>query len=81
MLTGQRPIYHGDGEQTRDFIYVADIVDTNLKALEAGDNHKNDKEIRIIEKSSTSLLLENLYLFQYEITIILFKIVNHIRSV
>lgn len=39
MLTGQRPIIHGDGEQTRDFIYVVDIVDTNLKALEAGDNH------------------------------------------
>ena len=38
MLTGQRPIIYGDGRQTRDFIYVGDIVAANVKSLEAGDN-------------------------------------------
>jgi len=28
---------HGDGQQTRDFIYVKDIVAANLAALESGD--------------------------------------------
>lgn len=30
MLKGERPIIFGDGTQTRDFIYISDIVDTIL---------------------------------------------------
>jgi UDP-glucose 4-epimerase len=37
MLFGESPIIFGDGEQTRDFIYVEDIVKANLKALTQGD--------------------------------------------
>lgn len=33
MLAGERPVIFGDGEQSRDFIYVRDIVEANLKAL------------------------------------------------
>lgn len=29
---------HGDGEQTRDFIYVSDVVKANVRAMERGDN-------------------------------------------
>ena len=32
---GQRPRIFHDGEQTRDHIYIRDVVDANLKALEA----------------------------------------------
>jgi UDP-glucose 4-epimerase len=28
---------HGDGEQTRDFVYVKDIVRANITAVEKGD--------------------------------------------
>lgn len=38
MLAGKPPLIHGDGEQTRDFIYVQDIVRANLMALKAADN-------------------------------------------
>jgi UDP-glucose 4-epimerase len=35
VLGGQQPIVHGDGEQTRDFTYIANVVDGVLKACEA----------------------------------------------
>jgi UDP-glucose 4-epimerase len=35
MLTGQRPIVWGNGEQMRDFIYVDDVVEAFVRALDA----------------------------------------------
>jgi UDP-glucose 4-epimerase len=37
MLRGKRPIVFGDGEQTRDFVYVDDVVNANLFVLDDGD--------------------------------------------
>ena len=36
MLAGKRPHVFGDGEQLRDYVYVDDIVEANLLALEGG---------------------------------------------
>ena len=37
LLTGQAPTIYGDGEQTRDFTYVANVVDGVLRAATAPD--------------------------------------------
>jgi len=34
LRTNKSPVIYGDGEQTRDFIYVGDVVDVTLLALE-----------------------------------------------
>ena len=38
ILNGAVPIIYGDGEQTRDFVHVDDLVRANLICLERGDN-------------------------------------------
>ena len=35
MRAGERPVIYGDGGQTRDFTYVANVVQANLRALDA----------------------------------------------
>jgi UDP-glucose 4-epimerase len=35
LIEGRRPTIYGDGEQTRDFTYVANVVDGVLRAAEA----------------------------------------------
>lgn len=34
-LTGSRPTVHGDGEQSRDFTFIDDVVEANLRAAAA----------------------------------------------
>ena len=35
LLDGRPPVIHGDGEQTRDFTYIANVVDGVLRACDA----------------------------------------------
>ncbi|PWB61020.1 MAG: UDP-glucose 4-epimerase [Deltaproteobacteria bacterium] len=37
LLKGQTAVVNGDGEQTRDFVYVGDVVRANLAALSRGE--------------------------------------------
>jgi UDP-glucose 4-epimerase len=42
LLTGGRPFINGDGRQTRDYVYVDDVVRANLLAADApGNGHLN----------------------------------------
>ena len=45
LLTGQTAIINGDGEQTRDYVYVGDVVRANVEALDArgraGHQHRD----------------------------------------
>ncbi|HEX4148119.1 MAG TPA: NAD-dependent epimerase/dehydratase family protein, partial [Pirellulales bacterium] len=35
LLAGRRPVIYGDGGQSRDFVYVGNVVDANLLAADA----------------------------------------------
>ena len=35
LMTGEQPVIFGDGEQSRDFTFVANVVDANIKAAQA----------------------------------------------
>jgi UDP-glucose 4-epimerase len=37
LAAGEPPVVFGDGEQTRDFVYVADVVQANLLAAQSPD--------------------------------------------
>lgn len=34
MLEGKQPVIYGDGEQTRDYVFVGDVVRANLRAVD-----------------------------------------------
>lgn len=37
LMNGERPQVHGDGEQSRDFTYIENVIEANLKACLAGE--------------------------------------------
>jgi UDP-glucose 4-epimerase len=39
LLAGEQPVIYGDGEQSRDFTFIANVVSANFKAAEAGPTH------------------------------------------
>lgn len=38
VLNGESPVIYGDGEQTRDFIFVRDVVKANIMAMESEES-------------------------------------------
>jgi UDP-glucose 4-epimerase len=56
LLQGRRPIVHGDGEQTRDFTYVSDVVNANLAAAVAPAERCSGRAYNIAGGASWSLL-------------------------
>jgi UDP-glucose 4-epimerase len=56
LRTGQAPEVHGDGEQTRDFTYIDDVVAANMRAATAPAEACSGKAYNIAGGSAYSLL-------------------------
>jgi len=56
---GERPVIYGDGEQSRDFTYISNVVDANLRAAESSTaigktiNIGNGKSVTVNELLQT----------------------------
>ena len=65
VYSGKQPVIYGDGEQTRDFTYIANVVDANLKAANAtrgfGEviNVANGERISLLELLETIKRIAN----------------------
>jgi UDP-glucose 4-epimerase len=56
MLAGKRPTIYGDGQQSRDFTYVGNVVHGNLLAADADANLVSGRTLNVANGRSTSLL-------------------------
>lgn len=60
LESGEQPVIYGDGEQTRDFTYVANVVDANLRAAQAREASGKVFNIATGESISINEVLETL---------------------
>jgi nucleoside-diphosphate-sugar epimerase len=60
LLSGDQPVIYGDGEQSRDFTYIDNVVDANLKAAETTMGVGQVINIANGERISLNELLEKL---------------------
>ncbi len=38
LINGERPVINGDGKQSRDFTYIENVIEANMKACKAGSD-------------------------------------------
>jgi UDP-glucose 4-epimerase len=60
MLEGNSPVVFGDGEQSRDFTYVSNVVDANVLAMTAERVSGKAYNIACGERISLNMLLDEL---------------------
>ena len=60
MLRGQPPVIFGDGEQSRDFVYVANIVHANLLAMRSRDAPGNAYNVACGQRITLNRLVREL---------------------
>jgi nucleoside-diphosphate-sugar epimerase len=60
MLRGEKPTIFGDGEQSRDFTYVANVVQANILAVEAGEISGEIFNIACGNKTTVNSLAEKI---------------------
>jgi nucleoside-diphosphate-sugar epimerase len=60
LMKEQTPVIYGDGEQTRDFTYIANVIDANIKAASSTNGIGQVMNAANGEKVSLNQLLETL---------------------
>jgi len=60
LLKGETPVIFGDGEQSRDFTYIANVVDANLRAADSPDASGQMMNMGIGQRITLNQLLAEL---------------------
>jgi UDP-glucose 4-epimerase len=60
LLEGRRPVVFGDGSQSRDFTYIDNVVDANLRAAEGPDGSGPAVNVACGDRYSLLRLLEEI---------------------
>ena len=60
LLKNDTPVIYGDGEQTRDFTYIANVVDANIRAAQTGSGIGEVMNVANGERVSLNELLATL---------------------
>jgi UDP-glucose 4-epimerase len=60
LLAGETPVIYGDGEQSRDFTYIDNVVDANLRAAESGEAVGQVINLGVGERVTINQLLDEL---------------------
>src|SRR5918911_1113590 len=60
LLSGKQPIIYGDGEQSRDFTYISNVVDANLRAAETTRGIGEVINVATGERTTLNELLDTL---------------------
>ncbi|RMG09190.1 MAG: SDR family oxidoreductase [Acidobacteria bacterium] len=58
LMSGKAPVIYGDGEQTRDFTFVANVVNANIKAAQTNKGIGEVINVANGERTSLNELLE-----------------------
>lgn len=60
VMTGQQPVIYGDGEQSRDFTYVTNVVNANINAAQATSGFGETMNVANGDRITLNQLLETL---------------------
>jgi nucleoside-diphosphate-sugar epimerase len=60
LMKGEQPVIYGDGEQSRDFTYVGNAVDANVRAAESAEAVGHVINVANGERTTLNALLEQL---------------------
>jgi nucleoside-diphosphate-sugar epimerase len=58
LLSGEQPVIYGDGDQSRDFTYISNVVDANLRAAETTRGIGEVINVAMGERATLNELLE-----------------------
>jgi len=60
MLRGEQPIVFGDGEQSRDFCFIDNVVDANMRGAEVHEVHGEVVNVACGERTTLNAIVKDI---------------------